>query len=101
MNRIRICCDRCLNQYEFDISELKWVSAGTHEYELSPSCPCCGNITENELCDVCSDDTRNHRLILVVESIKDLFTIEKINEYQGIYHVLNGAIEKYFNTIPE
>ena len=55
-------------------------------------CPCCGNITEADLCDVCSDDTRNHRLILVVESIKDLFTIEKINEYQGIYHVLNGAI---------
>lgn len=55
-------------------------------------CPCCGNITESDLCDVCSDETRNHRLVLVVESIKDLFTIEKINEYQGIYHVLNGAI---------
>ena len=55
-------------------------------------CPCCGNITENDLCDICDNKDRNHRLVLVVESIKDLFTIEKINEYQGIYHVLNGAI---------
>ena len=55
-------------------------------------CPSCGNITENELCDICSDENRNKRIVLVVESIKDLFTIEKINEYHGIYHVLNGAI---------
>ena len=55
-------------------------------------CPSCGNICENELCEICSDKSRNQRQILVVETIKDLFTIEKINSYNGIYHVLNGAI---------
>ena len=55
-------------------------------------CPKCGNITEGDLCDICSDKERNQREVLVVESIKDLFTIEKINEYHGVYHVLNGAI---------
>lgn len=55
-------------------------------------CPKCGNISENSLCDICSDNNRNKRQILVVESVKDLITIEKINEYRGIYHVLNGAI---------
>lgn len=55
-------------------------------------CPKCGNITENELCDICSDESRNQRQVLVIESIKDLFTIERINEYRGVYHVLNGAI---------
>ena len=55
-------------------------------------CSSCGNIAEYEKCSICNDNTRNHRQILVVEGIKDLFTIEKINNYNGIYHVLNGAI---------
>ena len=55
-------------------------------------CPSCGNISEDDLCKVCQDNTRNHRLILVVESIKDLYTIEALNSYKGIYHVLGGAI---------
>ena len=45
MSKIRICCDKCLNQYEFDISELKWISEGTYEYKLSPGCPYCGSIS--------------------------------------------------------
>lgn len=55
-------------------------------------CEHCGNISENELCDICSDDSRNHHQIMVVETIKDLFVIENVNLYNGIYHVLNGAI---------
>lgn len=55
-------------------------------------CKHCGNICEDELCDICKDDNRNHRQILVVETMKDLFTIENVNEYRGVYHVLNGAI---------
>ena len=55
-------------------------------------CPSCGNISEEDLCKVCQDNTRNHRLILVVESIKDLYTLEALNSYKGIYHVLGGAI---------
>ena len=55
-------------------------------------CKCCGNISEEEICDICSDDTRNKKQILVVETIKDLFVNENVNQYNGIYHVLNGAI---------
>ena len=55
-------------------------------------CPECGNICEDFVCSICADKSRNHRQILVIENIRDLFTIEKINNYQGIYHVLNGAI---------
>ena len=55
-------------------------------------CPSCGNITEESLCNICSDNSRNKRQIIVVESVKDLLTIEKVNEFKGIYHVLNGAI---------
>ncbi|MDE7214141.1 MAG: recombination mediator RecR [Anaeroplasmataceae bacterium] len=55
-------------------------------------CKSCGNICEEDLCSICKDQTRNHKQILVVETVKDLYTIENVNEYQGIYHVLNGAI---------
>lgn len=55
-------------------------------------CKECGNICEDEICDICKDETRNHRQILVVETVKDLFTIENVNEYNGVYHILNGAI---------
>ena len=55
-------------------------------------CKCCGNISEEEICSICSDKTRNNKQILVVETIKDLFVIENVNQYNGIYHVLNGAI---------
>jgi recombination protein RecR len=55
-------------------------------------CPSCGNTTEDRLCSICQDNTRNHRQVLVVETIKDLITIERVNEFKGIYHVLNGAI---------
>ena len=55
-------------------------------------CPSCGNMTEDSLCSICQDSTRNHRQVLVVETIKDLITIERVNEFKGIYHVLNGVI---------
>ena len=55
-------------------------------------CPCCGNITEEGLCSICSDNERNKEQILVVESIKDLYKIESVGEYRGIYHVLGGVI---------
>ena len=55
-------------------------------------CPSCGNITEDSLCSICSDSDRDHQQILVVETVKDLYTLEKVNEFKGIYHVLNGAI---------
>lgn len=55
-------------------------------------CPSCGNITEDSICSICADPNRNHRQVLVVETVKDLIVFEKINEFKGIYHVLNGAV---------
>lgn len=55
-------------------------------------CPSCGNICEDEYCSICSNIKRDHSSILVVESIKDLIAIENTNQFNGIYHVTNGAI---------
>ena len=56
-------------------------------------CPCCGNVSQDgDLCEICKDLKRDQTTLMVVESIKDLFTMEKTNSYHGAYHVLHGAI---------
>lgn len=56
--------------------------------------PCreCGNLTEEERCGVCADDTRNRRLICVVEEPADITLVERTGEFNGVYHVLMGVI---------
>ena len=55
-------------------------------------CKKCGHICEDEICDVCKDQTRDHSMICIVESPKDVFAMEKLKEYRGMYHVLHGTI---------
>lgn len=55
-------------------------------------CTCCHNISETEICDICSDSRRDASSICVVETIKDVLTIEATHEYHGLYHVLGGVI---------
>lgn len=52
----------------------------------------CNNISENEVCDICSNPNRNHALICVVEDIRDVISIENTHQYNGLYHVLGGII---------
>lgn len=55
-------------------------------------CKTCGHICEGEYCSICSDPTRNHNMICIVESPKDVFAMEKLKEYRGMYHVLHGTM---------
>lgn len=55
-------------------------------------CALCCNLTEDELCPVCSSDLRDKTTICVVEDSQDLLAIEKTGTYKGVYHVLHGAI---------
>ncbi|MDF2699761.1 MAG: recombination protein RecR [Haloplasmataceae bacterium] len=55
-------------------------------------CPICGNLTDKNPCSVCRDNTRDRSIIAVVEEVRDLIAMEKMKEYRGMYHVLNGAI---------
>ncbi|WP_324067599.1 recombination mediator RecR [Salinivirga sp.] len=55
-------------------------------------CKVCHNITENEVCDICADNARDHKTICVVEDIRDLLAIENTQQYRGVYHVLGGII---------
>ena len=64
-------------------------------------CNICGHLTDKDICDICSSDNRDDSLLLVVESPKDVFTIEKSGEYKGNYHVLNGVISPMDGYGPE
>lgn len=55
-------------------------------------CKKCGVLTTKEICEICSDEERDQSKILVVKDTKDVFAIERTNQYQGLYHVLGGLI---------
>lgn len=55
-------------------------------------CKKCNNISDSEICRICSDSNRDHSTICVVENIKDVMSIENTGQYRGVYHVLGGLI---------
>ncbi len=55
-------------------------------------CKNCHNISETELCNICSDHKRDQELVCVVEDIRDVMAIENTTQYKGVYHVLGGII---------
>lgn len=64
-------------------------------------CRVCGNLSEEEVCAICADDKRDHSQICVVQTEKDLYAIENLQEYEGVYHVLHGAINIQKGILPE
>lgn len=55
-------------------------------------CKSCHNISDKEVCEICSDHKRDHSIICVVEDVRDVMAIENTMQYRGIYHVLGGII---------
>ena len=55
-------------------------------------CKVCHNISENEICEICSDEKRDKSTVCVVENIKDVISIENTRQFNGVYHVLGGII---------
>lgn len=63
-------------------------------------CNVCGNISDSEVCTICSNSTRDDSVVLVVEKAKDILLFEKIGVFKGKYHVLNGLISPIDNIGP-
>ena len=55
-------------------------------------CECCKNISDSDICSICSDDKRDSSTICVVETIKELMLVEQTGQYRGLYHVLHGVL---------
>ena len=64
-------------------------------------CSVCGNLTDIEPCAICADDSRDRSIYCVVESPRDVAVIERMREYKGLYHILNGVIAPMAGVGPE
>lgn len=64
-------------------------------------CRECCTLTDHEICPICASDKRDHSTIMVVENTRDLMAYEKTGKYEGVYHVLHGAISPMLGIGPE
>ncbi|RRD39704.1 recombination protein RecR [Leptotrichia sp. OH3620_COT-345] len=62
-------------------------------YENIKHCTTCGNLSENEICEICLNEKRDKNIICVVEGVRDIIAFEKSAIYNGLYHVLGGKID--------
>ena len=64
-------------------------------------CKCCYTLTDQEICPICNNSRRDHHVIMVVENTRDLAAYEKTGKFDGVYHVLHGAISPMLGIGPD
>jgi recombination protein RecR len=84
--------DQDLKDFSRAISDLK---------EKTKRCTICKNLTEDQICSICSDPKRDKSIITVVEDVIDLLSFETGNIYEGVYHVLHGRIDPLNHVGPD
>lgn len=90
----------------FYILEMDNIEAEKLAYSIKEAkekihyCKVCNNLTDGEICSICSDSRRDSTVICVVEGAKDVVAMEKTKEYKGLYHVLHGVISPMENIGP-
>ena len=88
-----------LSMKDEDVIEFSKALENLHE--KVHKCPICGSYTEEEICEICNDNSRNHRQIIVVSYSKDVLAFESLNTFNGVYHVLGGTINSARGIGPE
>ncbi len=78
-----------------------FAKAIVHAHRTVHACSVCQNLTDKEICPICSDEKRDHSTICVVESPKDIAAFERTREYNGVYHVLHGLISPIDGVTPD
>lgn len=56
-------------------------------------CPICGMLTSDDICSICKDESRDRKTIMILADVKDVFSLEKMGSYRGLYHVLGGLVD--------
>ena len=94
-------------RYAFSVLDMDENEAGefanaiiSAKRDIHP-CRICGNLSADELCNICSDKKRDNGIICVVEDSRTVMALEKVREYDGLYHVLGGVISPMDNVGPE
>ena len=87
-----------LSTLDFTEEDIKAFSESLTNAKASlKKCSICGHLTDKDICNICSDDSRDKNLICVIEDYKSVFAFEKVGNYRGTYHVLNGLISPMDN----
>ena len=84
--------DDLLSIFSKSLKDVKWKIK---------KCEKCGSLTEENICEICKDENRNHNIICVVEECKNVILFEKIGSFKGIYHVLGGLISPLEGVNPD
>ncbi|MBP1918900.1 recombination mediator RecR [Youngiibacter multivorans] len=79
-----------------EFAEALVKARGTIKY-----CSTCGNFTDKDPCAICSNPSRDHDTICVIEQPKDIMSLERVREFNGVYHVLHGTISPMAGRGPE
>jgi len=88
-----------LNLPEENVAE--FANALIEAKRKTRACSVCGNLTDTDPCRICTSPKRDHSTICVVQSPKDVAAMERVREYTGLYHVLNGLISPLDGTGPD
>lgn len=87
---------------DMDIEDVTLMSNSIIEAQKNTQrCSICNNLSESNICDICSSDKRDRKTICVVEQVTDLIAMEKTEEYHGLYHVLDGLIAPSKGVLPD
>ena len=85
----------------FDVEKLDNFANSLIDIKKIKRCPICNNITDMDMCCICTDKNRDDKTIFVVEKPKDIVLFEKMGNYRGKYHVLGGLISPLDGINPE
>nr|WP_315048817.1 recombination mediator RecR [uncultured Leptotrichia sp.] len=87
---MRIAFD-ILERSETDIDKMVNIIKDSHS--SIKHCSICGNLSENDICEICEDEKRNKEILCIVEGVRDVIAFENSETYNGLYHVLGGKID--------
>mgnify|MGYP003495322967 CR=1 FL=1 len=87
-----------LNMDDEDITKL--ATSLLDSKEKLTRCKKCGCMSEGDECEICKDSARDTKTLCVVQSTKDVYALEKVKNYNGVYHVLNGVISPSLGVTP-
>lgn len=87
---MRIAFD-ILERNETDIDKMVNIIKDSHS--SIKHCSICGNLSENDICEICEDEKRNKEILCIVEGVRDVIAFENSETYNGLYHVLGGKID--------
>ena len=99
--------EKTAERYALSVSEMdparveQFAEALVGVKEKLRRCRICGNLSDQDECEICRNPDRSHKLIFVVQSPKDVIAMEKTGEFRGVYHVLNGVISPSKGIMPE